>query len=216
MNQNRGSNSFVLSQSSSLLNGNIKEGSKNVTGEKNKVKFSDTVQVAVVPKYASEISFGFPISATFQTNRIFRLAGGTGHAHRTAQANDSEYVCLWRNCIRVRKSMQAFPTLLRLIKHVHEVHLSKPDEVVYPNERSKNYVPRKTKVGAIISQQITTNTGINVATNSLLPRVVVGGTQAEGNQIQYQPQVLGQSPEPMFVTVPPRPQRVLRPMEKYW
>uniref|UniRef100_A0A1A9ZIU3 WD repeat-containing and planar cell polarity effector protein fritz n=1 Tax=Glossina pallidipes TaxID=7398 RepID=A0A1A9ZIU3_GLOPL len=50
MNQNGGSNSSVLSQSSSLLNGNIKEGSKNVTGEKNKVKFSDTVQVAVVPE----------------------------------------------------------------------------------------------------------------------------------------------------------------------
>uniref|UniRef100_A0A1A9ZHR2 HMG box domain-containing protein n=1 Tax=Glossina pallidipes TaxID=7398 RepID=A0A1A9ZHR2_GLOPL len=26
---------------------------------------------------------------------------------RTAQANDSEYVCLWRSCIRVRKNMQA-------------------------------------------------------------------------------------------------------------
>ncbi|XP_037886123.1 WD repeat-containing and planar cell polarity effector protein fritz isoform X1 [Glossina fuscipes] len=48
MNQNGGSNSSVLTQSSSLLNG-IKEGNKNVTGEKNKVKFSDTVQVAVVP-----------------------------------------------------------------------------------------------------------------------------------------------------------------------
>uniref|UniRef100_A0A1B0G2F8 Polybromo-1 n=1 Tax=Glossina morsitans morsitans TaxID=37546 RepID=A0A1B0G2F8_GLOMM len=137
------------------------------------------------------------------------LADGTGHVQRTAQANDSEYVCLWRNCIRVRKNMQAFPTLLRLIKHVREVHLSKPGKVVHPNERSKNYVPRKTKVGAIISQQIATNTGINVATNSLLPRGVVGGTQTEGNQIQYQPQVFGPPPEPMFVTVPPRPQRVL-------
>ncbi|KAM7354410.1 WD repeat-containing and planar cell polarity effector protein fritz isoform 3-T3 [Cochliomyia hominivorax] len=44
-----GSNTSVLSGTSGQ-NGNIKDGSKHTNGEKNKVKFSDTVQVAVVPE----------------------------------------------------------------------------------------------------------------------------------------------------------------------
>lgn len=43
-----GSNTSVLSGNSGH-NGNIKDGNKHSSGEKNKVKFSDTVQVAVVP-----------------------------------------------------------------------------------------------------------------------------------------------------------------------
>lgn len=43
-----GSNTSVLSGTSGQ-NGNVKDGNKHSTGEKNKVKFSDTVQVAVVP-----------------------------------------------------------------------------------------------------------------------------------------------------------------------
>uniref|UniRef100_A0A1A9ZHS8 HMG box domain-containing protein n=1 Tax=Glossina pallidipes TaxID=7398 RepID=A0A1A9ZHS8_GLOPL len=34
-------------------------------------------------------------------------------------------------------------------------------------------------------------------------------------QIQYEPQVLGPPPEPMFATVPPRPQRVLLGLEEF-
>ncbi|XP_023298264.2 WD repeat-containing and planar cell polarity effector protein fritz isoform X1 [Lucilia cuprina] len=44
-----GSNTSVLSGNSGQ-NGNIKDGNKHSNGEKNKVKFSDTVQVAVVPE----------------------------------------------------------------------------------------------------------------------------------------------------------------------
>ena len=43
-----GSNTSVLSGTSGQ-NGNVKDGTKHSSGEKNKVKFSDTVQVAVVP-----------------------------------------------------------------------------------------------------------------------------------------------------------------------
>lgn len=46
--QNAGSNTSVLSGHSSGQNG-LKESNKTTNGEKNKVKFSDTVQVAVVP-----------------------------------------------------------------------------------------------------------------------------------------------------------------------
>ncbi|XP_058975877.1 WD repeat-containing and planar cell polarity effector protein fritz-like [Musca domestica] len=45
-----GSNTSVLSGISGTQNGHVKDGSKNPNGEKNKVKFSDTVQVAVVPE----------------------------------------------------------------------------------------------------------------------------------------------------------------------
>ncbi|XP_073825532.1 WD repeat-containing and planar cell polarity effector protein fritz [Musca autumnalis] len=45
-----GSNTSVLSGISGGQNGHIKDGGKNANGEKNKVKFSDTVQVAVVPE----------------------------------------------------------------------------------------------------------------------------------------------------------------------
>ncbi|TMW49356.1 hypothetical protein DOY81_005574 [Sarcophaga bullata] len=44
-----GSNTSVLSGTSGQ-NGNVKDGTKHSSGEKNKVKFSDTVQVAVVPE----------------------------------------------------------------------------------------------------------------------------------------------------------------------
>lgn len=137
------------------------------------------------------------------------LAENTGHVQRTAEQTDSEYGCLWRNCVRVRKNMQAFPSLVRLIKHVREVHLSKPGKVILPHDRSKNFVPRKQKITNMQAQQ--TTVGVNGQ------MMVSGGINANVHsprgldynaQMQYQ-QVLGPPPEPMFITVPPRPQRVL-------
>lgn len=142
------------------------------------------------------------------------LAENTGHVQRTAQQTDSEYCCLWRNCIRVRKNMQAFPSLVRLIKHVREVHLSKPGKIILPNDRSKNFVARKPKMTNMITQQMNSGAvGVNgqmivagggtVAPNASSPRAIDYNAQ-----MQYQP-MLGPPPEPMFITVPPRPQRVL-------
>lgn len=143
------------------------------------------------------------------------IAENTGHVQRTAQQSDSEFCCLWRNCIRVKKNMQAFPSLLRLIKHVREVHLPKAGKLILPHERSKNFVTRKPKMANILTQQINTTTvGINgqtivntanTVTNAHSPR---GMEFTNNTPVQYQ-QVLGPPPEPMFITVPPRPQRVL-------
>ncbi|XP_067618528.1 protein polybromo-1 [Eurosta solidaginis] len=131
------------------------------------------------------------------------IQDGTGHIQRTSQGIDTEFLCLWRNCIRVRKNMQAFPSLLRLIKHVREVHLSKGGKLIAASDRSKNYVPRKNQ-----KSQSTHSTAQSQQTQH------PGGNGANGNEIggtsaQNQMQNVSQPPEPMFVTVPPRPQRVI-------
>ncbi|XP_005177916.2 protein polybromo-1 [Musca domestica] len=136
------------------------------------------------------------------------IADNTGHVQRTAsQQTESEYYCQWRNCIRMKKNLQAFPSLVRLIKHVREVHLTKCSKLVMPNERSKNFVPRKSKTVQFApqqqQQQMTTNVNPMVVNASHSPRGV------EQHHYTYQPQIFAPPPEPLFVTVPPRPQRVL-------
>ncbi|XP_037956696.1 protein polybromo-1 [Teleopsis dalmanni] len=126
------------------------------------------------------------------------IQDGNGHVQRTSsQVADSEYVCMWRNCIRIKKNMQAFPSMSRLIKHVREVHLSKCGKNIPTNERSKNYVVRKHKPGASHSMQQSSATS---------PR---GAANVEGMQPPYQAITHVPPPEPMFITVPPKPQRVL-------
>lgn len=135
------------------------------------------------------------------------LADNTGHVQRSAQQTESEYYCQWRNCIRMKKNLQAFPSLTRLIKHVREVHLPKSGKVIQVHERSKNYVPRKSKAAPMMTQQMPANVNQTMVPNSShSPRSGVDHNM----QMQYQQQqVFAPPPEPMFVTVPPRPQRVL-------
>ncbi|XP_011198605.2 protein polybromo-1 [Bactrocera dorsalis] len=136
------------------------------------------------------------------------IQDGTGHIQRTAmQGNATAFTCLWRGCIRMKKNMQAFPSMLRLIKHVREVHLSKGGKILLPNERSKNFVPRKNQKTTQVIQLNTQSHQVQQAVMS--PRGVTGNGVENGAVSQYPMQVLGPPPEPMFVTVPPRPQRVL-------
>lgn len=145
------------------------------------------------------------------------FADATGHIQRHPQAGvEMEYVCLWRNCPRIRKSTQAFPNVLRLIKHVREVHLSKCGKIINPAERSKNFLPRKNRLASH---------GVAIpSSNALSPRVPMNvdvaqqqqqQMQLQQHQQQHQPQhqmqtiVAGPPPEPMFVTVPPRANRVI-------
>lgn len=68
------------------------------------------------------------------------IAEGTGHVqthYANLPADEAEYVCLWRGCIRLKKSMPAFPHMQRLIKHVREVHINKSGKIVQPHDRSK-------------------------------------------------------------------------------
>lgn len=68
------------------------------------------------------------------------IAESTGHV-QTHYANQSggevEFICLWRGCLRIKKSSPAFPHMQRLIKHVREVHINKSGRIVLPADRSK-------------------------------------------------------------------------------
>ncbi|XP_064554339.1 protein polybromo-1 [Drosophila montana] len=145
------------------------------------------------------------------------LSDATGHIQRHPQAGvEMEYVCLWRNCPRIRKSVQAFPNVLRLIKHVREVHLSKCGKPLGITERSKNFVPRKQK----LIPQLGASVPI-ASNNALSPRAPLNTEAAQQQQqlqLQQQQQhqqqqmqtiVTGPPLEPMFVTVPPRSNRVI-------
>lgn len=62
-----------------------------------------------------------------------------GHVQAShAGAADKELVCLWRGCIRLKKQAPAFPNLVRLVKHVREVHINKCSaKTIQPADRSK-------------------------------------------------------------------------------
>lgn len=61
-----------------------------------------------------------------------------GHVQAHCNATEAELVCLWRGCIRLKKQAPAFPNLLRLVKHVREVHINKCSaKIIQPADRSK-------------------------------------------------------------------------------
>ncbi|XP_065079040.1 protein polybromo-1 isoform X3 [Ochlerotatus camptorhynchus] len=173
----------------------------------------------------------------------------TGCVYKTFMKNaDQEFVCIWRNCVRLRRNMPPFPHMQRLVKHVREVHLTKTvGKHVLPSDRSKNFMPAKRQSVAqphpsTVKQQPTTvpvaagspspapsgsGTGGSTAAASTATAAAAspaGQTQPSGNATataannqssnyipaSYYNSVVPAPPaEPLFVTVPPRPQRVL-------
>lgn len=151
------------------------------------------------------------------------LSDATGHIQRHPEAGvEMVYACLWRNCPRIRKSSQAFPNVLRLIKHVREVHLSKCGKPLALTERGRNFTQRKQKsVGQQAANVVT------ASNHAISPRAPVNTETAQQQQLQLQQQqmqqqqqlqqqqqmqqtiVVGPTPDPMFVTVPPRANRVI-------
>ncbi|XP_055708043.1 protein polybromo-1 isoform X1 [Phlebotomus papatasi] len=127
------------------------------------------------------------------------IADGTGHVQTycaSLPSNEVEYNCLWRGCIRLKKQAPPFPHLQRLVKHVREVHINKAGgRIVQPTDRSKNFVTMKSSGNANISVQIPVQNIQNMTSLETSPI---------DNQVITAPPV-----EPLFVTVPPRPQRVL-------
>uniref|UniRef100_A0A1Y1MVM8 Protein polybromo-1 n=1 Tax=Photinus pyralis TaxID=7054 RepID=A0A1Y1MVM8_PHOPY len=114
-----------------------------------------------------------------------------GHVQSYFHANpDAELNCQWRNCGRHnKKNVQPFPNISRLIRHVRDMHINKGNgRVVPPAERSRNFKPSSKP--APIARSVPSTTS-NTPT--------VSSTVA----VTQKPQ------EPMFITVPPRPQRVL-------
>ncbi|XP_050071775.1 protein polybromo-1 [Anopheles maculipalpis] len=193
------------------------------------------------------------------------IAEGTGCVYKTFIASaDQEFICIWRNCVRLRRNMPPFPTVARLVKHVKEVHLTKAvSKLVQLQDRSKNYVhSKRPAMGILVGNNapvgnLTNINSSNMGTITLQPMGNVGnlstnigssnimgmssqnsGGMAATNQMQsmhaLQPSVMcaatglnapqlgnsiaaapyisyvsSQPAEPLFVTVPPRPQRVL-------
>uniref|UniRef100_A0A182MT35 Polybromo-1 n=1 Tax=Anopheles culicifacies TaxID=139723 RepID=A0A182MT35_9DIPT len=193
------------------------------------------------------------------------IAEGAGCVYKTFMASaDQEFICIWRNCVRLRRNMPPFPSVTRLVKHVKEVHLTKGvSKLIQLQDRSKNYVHSKrpasgvhgannapmgnthnvnsNNMGTITLQPMGnvgshtlngTNTNIMALSahqnsagvsgnNQMQPMhaqqstsmAAAGGSNPQqiGNSISapYFSYISAQPAEPLFVTVPPRPQRVL-------
>jgi protein polybromo-1 len=155
------------------------------------------------------------------------VAEGVGCVQRyfsqlSGQSEPIVFHCLWRNCIRAKRNQPPLPNIQRLVKHVREVHVVKaPGKIVQPQDRCKNYVAstrkhlhhhNSTPIHVQQPQQ-------QVIYHHQTPQQVITTPISTGSpQMNYvqQPaqhqQVVSyvQAPaEPLFVTVPPRPQRVL-------
>lgn len=131
--------------------------------------------------------------------------------------------CLWRNCIRAKRNQPPLPNIQRLVKHVREVHVVKaPGKIVQPQDRGKNYVASTRKhlhpVSSSVAhvqqpQQVVYHH--QTAQQVITTPITTGSPQM--NYMNQQPVQQHQNVisyvstpvEPMFVTVPPRPQRVL-------
>ena len=117
---------------------------------------------------------------------------GQGHVQSYFHSNpDSEINCQWRNCGRQnKKNVQPFPNLSRLIRHVRDMHINKGNgRVVPPGERSRNFKPSSKPAPVARSTPSATPH----------PPPVTPSPSANNQKPQ----------EPLFISVPPRPQRVL-------
>ncbi|KAF5282989.1 hypothetical protein FQA39_LY04860 [Lamprigera yunnana] len=117
---------------------------------------------------------------------------GQGHVQNYFQSNaDAELHCQWRNCGRNnKKNIQPFPNLSRLVRHVRDMHINKGNgRVVPPNERSRNF--KSSSKPPSISRPTPSATPNPPAVSTTTPATT------------QKPQ------EPLFISVPPRPQRVL-------
>ncbi|KAL3278904.1 hypothetical protein HHI36_016424 [Cryptolaemus montrouzieri] len=115
-----------------------------------------------------------------------------GHVQAYFQANpDAELHCQWKNCLRHnKKNLQPFPNLARLVRHVRDMHINKGNgRIVPPADRSKNFKPS--------------------CKSSAASRSASTGTQNSSSTPAAPPPVVQKQQEPIFISVPPRPQRVL-------
>lgn len=116
-----------------------------------------------------------------------------GHVQAFFQENQgSDLNCQWRNCGRNKKNLQPFPNLARLIRHVRDMHINKGNgRSVAPENRSKNFKPSSKPQAVSRPTPSATPNPPPASTSNVLAASV--------QKIQ----------EPMFISVPPRPQRVL-------
>ncbi|XP_076258471.1 protein polybromo isoform X4 [Rhynchophorus ferrugineus] len=122
-----------------------------------------------------------------------------GHVQAYFQERPGEELhCKWRNCSRHnKKNLQPFPNITRLIRHVRDMHINKGNgRSILPENRSKNFKP-SSKIAAI------NRLAVPSATSSA---ATVSTPASNTTAIAATPQKVA---DPMFISVPPRPQRVL-------
>ncbi|XP_018906134.2 protein polybromo-1 isoform X2 [Bemisia tabaci] len=155
---------------------------------------------------------------------------GNGHIATFFAAippTEQEYQCQWRGCQRLKKSVTPFPSLQRLARHVKEVHIQKnPGKLVPAADRSKNYITSSRALPALLPPTQTPPTAPSTPSTpssiaQALSNADSANATASGVLSQHSrntPSPLSQNgsavavmkpPEPMFITVPPRPQRLL-------
>lgn len=140
----------------------------------------------------------------------------------SGQTEPIVYHCLWRNCIRAKRNQPPLPNIQRLVKHVREVHVVKaPGKIVQPQDRGKNYVASTRKhLHPINSSATQVQQSPQVVYHQTSQQVITTpistsspqATYVSQQPVQHQQNVISyvSTPvEPLFVTVPPRPQRVL-------
>nr|CAD7444948.1 unnamed protein product [Timema bartmani] len=122
-------------------------------------------------------------------------------------SNEAEYQCQWRGCGRVKKGAQPFPHVQRLSRHIKEVHILKGNgRVILPQDRSRNYVSSRTTPPTPTSAPNEAPVG-NPALAT--PQSMSRQTPSPHTQFSGVGQMNVRPAEPMFVSVPPRPQRLL-------
>jgi len=136
---------------------------------------------------------------------------GQGHVQSYFQANpDSEMNCQWRNCVRNnKKNIQPFPNLSRLIRHVRDMHINKGNGRSVPAaDRSKNF--KSSSKPATVARPTPSATPNPPASSTFNSTTSNCSTSPSPSAAAPTAPVVVQKPqEPMFISVPPRPQRVL-------
>ncbi|XP_064212434.1 protein polybromo-1 isoform X5 [Tribolium castaneum] len=131
-----------------------------------------------------------------------------GHVQSYFQANpDAELHCQWKGCLRRsnKKNIQPFPNLARLVRHVRDMHINKVKGRVIPQgDRSKNFIGNR--VMPVLQPCVSTASEIIAAASSTFNSTAGQHTTTSNSANSNAP---AQKQEPMFITVPPRPQRVL-------
>ncbi|XP_046634801.1 protein polybromo-1-like isoform X2 [Daphnia pulicaria] len=141
-----------------------------------------------------------------------------GHVLTTINPNDTEFQCMWRGCSRIRKGVPPFPKMERLLRHVREIHIVKNQgRIVSPNDRNKSFNSAK-KVARPSTTPGSTQTNVSAFSTTPGPANVISHPptnsvhQPIGHQVQVQntaQQSRQATGEPIFVAVPPKPQRLL-------
>ncbi|KDR13747.1 hypothetical protein L798_12146, partial [Zootermopsis nevadensis] len=115
-----------------------------------------------------------------------------GHVHQhfaNIPPQDCEFQCQWRGCGRIKKAAPPFPNAQRLARHVKEVHIQKGNgRSIAPSDRSKNFVASRRPP---------------VHPTRPLACGAIPQSHLQHAALQSRPV------EPLFVSVPPRPQRLL-------